>query len=297
MSKLKRNGIVLLTTVGLIIMLSLLILKSVDISKQYFDRSNEKGLYIQLNKSFLDALMILQKSSREIKDAQSLSVIIGLPIVLGTDNSDMNIVMNIDSAGGVININNLILDNNNINEPLYNLLQSLLREYQVINANFFFSLLLDAIDKDKNERTYTSEAALKDYRFNDGGINSKESFRYLLDYFVANGGDAKIYNIPWEDIIGFSGQNIDFNYIKEPLFTLIKKEYNLHSLNQDEIIGSYDKLNISSGDKEKLGALNIGFFSPRILCSIELFYLEQAKSFNFLYDMGSKKVDYIETIF
>jgi hypothetical protein len=297
MYKLNRKGIVLLTTIGLILMLSLLILKSMDISEKYFDKANERGLFVQLNRSFLDALAILQKSAQDIKDAQSLSVIIGLPVVIGTDNGDMSIMMDITSAAGVININNLILDNNATNEPLYNLLQTLLYEYGVANSNFFLSILLDAIDKDKDERVYASEAALKGYRFNDGGINSKESFDYLLDYFVANGGDAKIYTIPWRDIVGFWGKEIDFNYIKEPLFTLIKREYNLNLLQQDTVINSYDELQISLSDKEKLKALNIEFFSPRIFCSINFFYMEQTKSFNFLYDMELKKAGYIETVF
>jgi hypothetical protein len=293
----KKSGIVLLTVIGLILMLSLLILKSVDISQKYFDRSSQNTLFIQLNKSFFDALAILQRSSQDINDAQALSVIVGLPIALSTDNGDISIVMDINSAGGLININNLILSNNKTNEPLYNLMQSLLQEYQVTNANFFLSILLDAIDTDKNERTYASEAALRDYKFGDGGINSKESFMYLLDYFAAKGGDARIYNIPWEDIVGFVGEDIDFNYVKETLSTLIKKEYNLSSLHQDEILNSYDELNIPSDGKEKLKALNIGFFSPRILCSINLFYMKQTMSINFLYDMKSKKVGYIETVF
>jgi hypothetical protein len=297
MYRLNKKGVVLLTTIGLILMLSLLILKSVDISQKYFDRAGDRNIFVQLNKSFLDVLTILQKNAQNIKDAQSLSIMIGLPITLSTDEGDMSIVVDVSSAGGVININNLILSNNATNEPLYNLLQTLLYEYKVTNSNFFLSILLDAIDEDKNERVYASEAALQDYKFNDGGINSKESFNYILDYFTANGGDAKIYNIPWEDIIGFFGKDTDFNYIKEPLFALIKKEYNLHSLEQDGIISSYDELRLSLDDKEKLKALNIGFFSPRVFCSVNLFYLEQTKTLNFLYDMESKKVGYIETIF
>ncbi|MDR0408464.1 MAG: hypothetical protein LBH45_06095 [Campylobacteraceae bacterium] len=297
MCGLDRKGIVLLTTVGLILMLSLLILKSIDVSQKYFERANDRSLFVQLNRSFLDILAILQKNSQNVKDAQSLSTIVGLPIILNTDSGDINVMIEIASAGSVININNLILSNNDINEPLYNFLQNILYEYRVTNSNFFLSVLLDAIDKDKNERTYASEAALQSYKFSDGGINSKESFSYLLDYFVANGGDAKIYNVPWEEIVGFFGKDIDFNYIKEPLFTLIKKEYNLHSLTQDEIISSYDELAISASDKNKLRALNIGFFSPRIFCSMSFFYSGQTKLLNFLYDMETKKVDYIETIF
>ncbi|MDR2790120.1 MAG: hypothetical protein LBB59_04020 [Campylobacteraceae bacterium] len=297
MHKSKKRGIVLLTVIGLIMMLSLLILKSVDISQKYFDDSSQNALFVQLNKSFLDTLAILQKNSQNINDAQTLSVITGLPIALGTNNGDMSIMIDIKSGGGVINVNNLILSNNETNEPLYNLLQSLLQEYQVVNANFFLSILLDAVDADKNERTYASEAALRDYRFDDGGINSKESFLYLLDYFEAKGGDARIYNIPWEDIVGFVGEDIDFNYIKEPLLILIKKEYNLISLNRGELLNSYDELNIPNEGKEKLKALNVGFFSPRIVCSINLFYMKQTMSLNFLYDIKSRKVGYIETVF
>jgi hypothetical protein len=294
---LNKKGIVLLTTVGLILMLSLLILRSVDISQKYFDKASETNMFVQIDKSFLDVLVILQKSVQEIKDAESLSMIIGLPIILGTENSDINVMIDISSAGGVINVNNLILGNDTINEPLYNLLQSLLNEHRVVNSNFFLALLLDAIDKDKDERVYASEAVLKSGKFTDGRINSKESFNYLLDYFVANGGDARIYNIPWEDIIGFWGSDIDFNYMKEPLLALIKKEYNLHSLEQDGILSSYDELQLPLEDKEKLKTLNIGFYSPRIFCNMNFFYLKQTKSFNFLYDLQSKKVGYIETIF
>ncbi|MDR2099387.1 MAG: hypothetical protein LBP40_01000 [Campylobacteraceae bacterium] len=297
MNRIDKRGIVLLTTIGLLMMLSLLILKSMDISQKYFEKSSQSALFVQLNKSFLDTLEILQQSSQEIDDAQTLSTIIGLPIALGTDEGDISIMIDITSMGGVININKLDAGNNTVNEPLYHLFQTILHEYGVTNSNFFLSLLLDAIDTDKNERAYASEAALRDYRFDDGGINSKESFAYLLDYFTANGGDARIYNIPWNDIIGFVGEDIDFNYIKEPLLTLIKKEYNLHLLRQEEILSSYDELDIPLSDKNKLKALDIGFFSPRILCSINLFYLKQTMSLNFLYDMESKKVGYIETVF
>jgi hypothetical protein len=292
-----KKGIALLTTVGLIMILSLLILKSVDISQRYFDKAGETAIFVQLNKTFLDVLAILQSSTKEIKDAAALSVVIGLPIMIGTENDDMNVAIDISSGGSLININNLISNNNTINEPLYTLLQNLLLEYRVANANFFMNILLDAIDTDSDERVYLSEVKLKSDTFTDGGINSKESFRYLMDYFVANGGDAKIYTIPWFDIIGFWGNTVDFNYIKEPLLELIKKEYNLRSLEQSGTIGSYDELQLSSGDKDKLKALNIVFFAPRVLCRMNFFYLKQAKSLEFLYDIESKKVGYIEAIF
>jgi hypothetical protein len=300
MNKIKnsKKGIALLTTIGLIMILSLLILKSFDISQKYFEKASQRGVLVQLNKTFLDALAILQNSAKDIKDAESLSVLIGIPITLGVENNDFNVAIDISSAGGTININNLILENNSTNEPLYNLLRTLLAEYRVVNANFFMAILLDAIDKDKEERSYLSEAALKSGKFTDGGINSKESFNFLLDYFVANGGDAKIYSAPWFDIIGFWGDGVDFNYMSEPLFELIKKEYNLNSLESGGFVSSYDELTrLSLADKEKLQALGVVFFAPRIFCDINFFYLNRKKSLKFLYDTNLKRVGYIETIF
>jgi len=292
-----KKGIALLTTVGLIMILSLLILKSVDISQKYFDKAGETGVFVQLNKTFLDVLAILKISTKEITDAATLSVVIGLPITIGTENDDINAVIDISSGAEVININNLASNDTVKNKALFDLLQALLLEYRVANSNFFMNILLDAIDEDSDERSYLSEVKLKSDVFTDGGIKSKEAFTYLLDYFVANGGDAKIYTIPWFDIIGFWGTQTDINYIKEPLFDLIKKEYTLHSLERGDIITDYKDLQLAAADQKKLEDLNIVPFAPKILCKISLFYLKQEKSLEFLYDTNLTKVEYIEAVF
>jgi len=292
-----KKGIALLTTVGLIMILSLLILKSVDISQKYFDKAGETGIFVQLNKTFLDVLDMLKVSTKEITDATTLSFVIGLPITIGTENDDMNVVIDISSGAEVININNLASNDTTKNKALSNLLQSLLIDYRVANSNFFINILLDAIDADSSERSYLSEVKLKSDTFTDGGIKSKEAFTYLLDYFVANGGDAKIYTIPWFDIIGFWGTQADINYIKQPLFDLIKKEYTLHSLERDGIISDYKDLKLAAADQEKLVNLNIVPFAPKILCKINFFYLKQEKYLEFLYDTKLTKVEYIEAVF
>ncbi|MDR1976393.1 MAG: hypothetical protein LBQ18_05320 [Campylobacteraceae bacterium] len=289
-----RRGIALLTTVGLILILSLLVLKSVTISQKYFTRLNEINISTQLNKTFLDILKILQENTKDIKDKDSLSIIIGLPIMISDEN--INAFVDISSAAGVININKL-LNQNETNSFFYNLLQSALYEYHVTNSNFFLQILLDAIDKDRNQRAYMSEAALDSELFEDGGIYSWEAFNFLLDHYVANGGDAAIYEVPWKDLIGFYGDKVDFNYIKEPLLKLIEKEYNFTYHAELGSISGIDDLNLSNDARvafDKLG-IDVGVLS--VICAVNLSYLDEQKTFSFMYDITTKKVSYIETVF
>lgn len=291
----KRTAIALLTTVGLIFILTLLVLKNVDISQRYFERASKTGMLVQLNKTFLDVLEILKNT--EVKDAQTLSFLTGIPIILGEDTEDINIQIDISSAANVFNINNLMPRGGAVNEPMHSFLRSLLIENGVVNSDFFLSILLDALDADKIERVYRSEAALNSEKFVDGTINSKTAFLFLLDYFTGNGGDAKIYGIPWFDIVGFSGGGVDFNYISEPLLFFIKKEYNLASLERSDIIASFDELVLDNEGKRRLQELNISVFEPRIRCKIRVFSGKEQASLEFLYDINAKKVEYFETVF
>lgn len=275
--------------------LSLLVLKSVAISQKYFVKLNEINIATQLNKSFLDMLKILEANTKDIKDKESLSAIIGLPIMISDEN--IQTFVDISSAASVLNINSILTQQNTTNEVLYNFLQNVLYEYRVTNGNLFLLILLDAVDKDRNQRAYMSEAALNNERFEDGGIYSREAFNFLLDYYVANGGDAAIYKIPWEEIIGFYGDSVDFNYIKEPLLNLMEKVYNFTYLPEQGFISSYGELRLSGEATEAFKALNIGFFTPSVICAINFSYLDEQKTFSFMYDIKTKKVSYIETVF
>jgi hypothetical protein len=290
-----RKAIALLTTVGLILILSLLVLKSVTISQKYFIKLNEINVATQLNKIFLDVLKILEENTKDISDKESLSSIVGLPIMINDEN--MQTFIDISSAASTLNINSILTQQNTTNEVLYSFLQNVLYEYRVTNGNLFLLILLDAVDKDKNQRAYMSEAALNSERFEDGGIYSREAFNFLLDYYVAQGGDAAIYKIPWGDIVGFYGDSVDFNYIKAPLLNLMEKVYNFTYLAEQGLISSYRDLRLSSEAEAAFGALNIGFFTPSVICVMNVSYLDEQKTFSFMYDIKTKKVSYIETVF
>ncbi|MDR1007548.1 MAG: hypothetical protein LBL65_03145 [Campylobacteraceae bacterium] len=290
-----RRAIALLTTVGLILILSLLVLKSVTISQKYFTKLNEINIATQLNKSFLDILKILEENTKDINDKESLSTVIGLPIMISDEN--IQTFIDIESAASTLNINSILTQQNATNEVLYNFLQSVLYEYRVTNGNLFLLILLDALDKDKNQRAYMSEAALNSERFEDGGIYSREAFNFLLDYYVSKGGDAAIYKVPWEEIVGFYGDSVDFNYIKKPLLNLMEKVYNFTYIAEQGFISSYEDLRLSGEATEAFRALNIGFFTPSVICTVNFSYLDEQKTFSFMYDIKTKKVSYIETVF
>ena len=292
-----KNGIVLVTTIGLILLLSLLILKNIDISQKYIQKSNLSSLNTQLNRAFVDILEIIKNNQDEIKDAFTFSSFVNTPYFIGSDDEAYSITVDISSSSGTININNILSSSNQTNKTIYDFLYMVLSEYRVKDPALFLAIVLDTLDKDKEARVYGSEIFFEDSRFDIGSNITKQSFNLLLEYYVKKSYDANIYKIPWDEFVGFYGEKIDFNYIKEPFLNILQREYNLPTLEENEILDSYDKLNLSEDTKKEFEKIGIGFFVPTIFCEIVVFYQNNKKSLKFLYDTKTKKVGYVENIF
>ena len=292
-----KKGIVLVATVGLILLLSMLILANIDISQKHIQKATSSSVNAQLNRAFIDVLEIIQNNQNEIKDATSFSSFVNTSYFIGSNDENYNVIVSISPASGVININNILTSENQTNREIYDFLYRVLSEYQVKDPTLFLAIVLDAIDKDSDARVYGSEIYYDDSRFSASSNITGQSFSFLLDYYVKKSYDANIYKIPWGDFIGFYGDKIDFNYIKEPFLNILKKEFGLLHLENVDIVDSYEKLNIREDIKRELEKLGIGFFVPVIFCEIAIFYQNSEKSIKFLYDMKTKKVGYVQNIF
>lgn len=295
--KKNRMGVVLLTTIGLILLLSILVLNNIDISKKYIEESNKNTLNIQLNRAFLDILKIFEDNSNELKDSNALLSFINRPYFVDSEDGKFNIIVDIESASGIININNLFTQTNETNKTIYNFLQILLHEYQVKDSSLFLDIVLDSLDMDDKARIYGSEISYNESRFGSGSVITKQSFSQILDYYVSQSNDANIYKVPWGEIIGFYGDNTDFNYIKEQFLNILKKQHNLPHLEAIGLVDSIDELSLNEEVKKEFKELGIVFFAPTIFCEITISYQEKRKSLNFLYDMQTKRANHVQAVF
>ncbi|MDD2370012.1 MAG: hypothetical protein PHQ90_11985, partial [Sulfuricurvum sp.] len=86
---------------------------------------------------------------------------------------------------------------------------------------------------DLTERQAGSEVAAVFPDFHNGSIENFTQFRQIIARYLALTKDTQILAIPWERLIGFEGDKIDFNYASPELVALIAPEIDsetLHSI-------------------------------------------------------------------
>jgi hypothetical protein len=77
----------------------------------------------------------------------------------------------------------------------------------------------------------------------------------------------------------------------------MEKVYNFTHIAEQGFVSSTEDLRLSREAAEAFRALNIGFFTPSIICEMNLLYLDEQKTLSFMYDIKTRKVSYIETVF
>ena len=298
MPKTSRKGIVLLSTIGLIMLLSLAILKSATVTEKYFYGVNQTIFFAQKNRFFLDVVKILETKMEEVDSADSFNQIVGMPILLRDDQSDLEGSLNLKSGATLLDINLLVDDESKINQTFYDFLERVLMEYSLRDMHFFLITLVDALDSDDEPRVFESELANENPRFNDGKIQSYSAFRSILDYYAKIRDDKVIYDVAWEDIIGFKESKTDINYITPRLREYLESFYgfNFH-YNEDDIIDSKEALESLVFDTSVLDALGITHYVPLLTCKMEFSIMERTMQINFNYDLHTKRVGAIETTF
>ena len=279
-------------------LLSLAILKSANVTEKYFYGVNQTIFFAQKNRFFLDVVKILETKLEEVDSAESFSQIVGMPILLRDDQSDLEGSLNLNSGATLLDINNLVDDEGQINQPFYDFLERVLMEYSLRDMHFFLITLVDALDADDEPRVFESELANENPRFKDGEIASYSAFRSILDYYAKIRDDRVIYDVPWEDIIGFKKSKTDINYITPRLRNYLETFYgfNFH-FNEDDIIKDQETLESLVFDTSVLDALGITYYVPLLTCKMEFSIMERTMQINFNYDLHTKRVGAIETTF
>lgn len=295
-----RRGVVMIMTLALIMMLTLAVLKSTTITQKYITDMSDTMFFAQFNRTFLDMGVIVEELGREIKDEDMFAVSLKMPLIISDEKSKIEGILRLSSAASKFNINQLIDKDNNstINQTLYDTIYSITREYQLSDGLFFMSLLLDTLDNDKEERAFESEFTyLENSTLSDGAILNQKAFKKIQDFYAKARSDGNIYKIPWDKIIAFSGEKIDYNYLTSKIKAILDENYGINEPYDDSLIKNDDDLSLNDEQKKVMKDLNIKYYVPIYLCDFEFHFLDKSMNIVFKYNLQTRRMSNIETTF
>lgn len=286
-----RGAYALLITIFLIISITLIVSRILDITDQTIRESGDFKRVLQLNFLTEDVVKILKKSPElnDINDSQDyddmLSTVSFIPLNF---ERDMSVYINITHANDRININEI----KSWNESQKSDFLSYIRNYEVVSAEYFWEILKDATDKKSDLTQLKTDMS----RFYGGGIGSTDDFDKLLEYYIKNSKDYSILSVPWNKLICFSGKGININYMSCEVWKMIFIKNGNYDVGKDmcrgeKIVDSIDDLDISDNEINRIKKYNLSAFIPVVKVSVKLSSKDKNdKISEFNYDIKTKKV-------
>ncbi len=290
----KKKGIVLFTTILLIMALLATIMLFLNSTRKVKDEITYEFALIQTNTIMYN----LVKYFNDIEFDEDI-IFYGSKMPFNLQFGESRVKIKIDSAHKYLNINSLSAAMSKKDNIVYDDFINMLYQYNVKDPEFFVDLLLDTLDADNIEKNSGSgsEISLQNPIFRNGKIYNNKHFNIILDYYSNTVGDKAIFKVPFNNIISFNAPSIDINFANEKLLNVIFHDANTFSLNiikkHTEI---YEKLEDLPFDEFYLKEIRKGRFghsvettSSLISVVVELSYKEQFKSkIKFLYNIKNK---------
>ncbi len=293
-----KKGIVMIVTLILIMSLSMFVLKSASLTEKYLNDVGDSVFYAQFNRSFLDMTRAIEDLSKTIDNSEKFSLALKIPLIVNDKKSNLSTILRLYPQSGKFNINTLLDTNNTINQALYDMVFSLLSDYQINDSLFFMSLLLDSIDIDDEERVFGSEFTYDNGTIlKDGKIENFKAFEQIVKYYSKQRDDSKIHKIPWNKIVRFQGEKIDYNYIHPNIKAILEQNYGINTPQDDELVKSHEDLNLDEEQKNIFKALKIEYFVPIFSCDFEFRFGKKSTNITFDYNLQTRRISNIETIF
>ncbi len=298
-----RKGVALLITVSLVATITGLIGISAGILDNSFKRISNKQFLIQSNLFFSNFVSILKENSGDINDSMMLDIFFMVPLTFENKEQDIMVDVTFSSEAGNLNINHYIKDTNKTNpevdENYEEYLNRILTVYNVSDKILLLSMIADTIDSDDEERTSMSELAREDPYFSQGAIFNQEHFNTILEAYKKNTLDFTVDTIPWDRLISFRGNDIDFNYISPEALGYLVPELDPESSlalteNKADVYDSFDTMGLDSETTKRLKKMNISFFSPRVEAQMNIRQADHHSQINFSYDLSTKQVSNLE---
>ncbi len=225
-----KKAIALFVTLALIMIITILVAKSLEISQNSLSGIKTVKKINQVNYLVKDIGSILRQiieMNKANKNEDMLRFLLELPLPL--EEKEIKINLSFEMIDNKIDLNLMALGDVNrtkINDRnVTKVLEYLFSEYQLANYHTFIDLLDDTFDSDNVIKgSYDSEIVLDDKSFENGLIYDFAHFYQILDRYALLTKDVNIYKIPWEKIIYFGDgktkRNVYVNFIDDTL-----KEY------------------------------------------------------------------------
>jgi len=224
-----RKGIVLFTTLLLIMALMSVVMIFLNNTKETKDTITEEFALIQTNNLMSNLTEYFGKVNF---DEESIFYGSKMPFSLPLDDSLIN--FNIDSASKYLNINNLTNAMKTKDNIAYDNFVTFLYKYQVRDPEFFINLLIDTVDKDSIDINSgsKSEIVIEKPIFRNGEIYNEKHFKIIKDYYFLQKNDPLIYDVPFDEIFSFFAPSFDINFASKELLKMYFYDANDYSLDQ-----------------------------------------------------------------
>jgi hypothetical protein len=303
---LHRKGIALLMTLAFVSAIAALIAIGGNVLQQGFKQTGTKAFLIQSNAIFPNIYTILQQNSADINDSDALDIFLSVPLFF--ENKQNGIMMDISfvSDASKVNINRLIPAGGNTvpasgetavptDPAVENYLTRILTVYNVSDTILLISMIADSIDMDTNERSTGSEITLDDPDFMQGRLYNMHHFKQLLNAYKRQTLDFNVDDIPWENLIGFRNDKIDFNHIEPETLQFIDPAIDMATLaeltsERTETYRRVEDLPIAPESKQRLKELGAEFYASDVIGTMNVLSKERKVTYTFAYDLAKQKV-------
>jgi hypothetical protein len=301
----RRRGIALLITIAFITAIAALIAIAGGILQQGFDSARHKGFLIQSNVMLSNIYTLLHQNTAEVKDADTLDILLNMPLFFSNKQSGISAGMTFTSDADTVNINRLLSSSapkaDGLPIPLRgdyeNYLDRILAYYNVSDPFLLISLIADTLDKDTNERVTGSEIALEDPDFTQGHIYNLHQFRRILAVYERETRDFSVEKVPWNKLIGFRNDDIDFNHVTPETLRfmlpgLAPSLLTRMTTGRVRTYAKFEELPLSPVDIKVLQAFNVNFYDPAVQVNMSLFGDKQKVSYTFVYNLSKHEASY-----
>ena len=238
-----------------------------------------------------------------ITGAEELDLAMRLPFQLESKNRDFSLKTTLTSPYSRFNINRVSNSDGVLNEPYIALLMRVFATYQIADADIFIKLVLDTIDTDTAERATNTEIVLSSIDFKNGIISDSKQFAHILERYIELTRDTSVLEIPWDRIVGYEGDQMDFNAITPETLSLV-----LPNLPPEKIrfltllrTKAYTSKEEVIAAEPALGTLFDNYFfiyksgvPYNLLCDVQISENSRIEQVRFQYNLLDKKVQRVE---
>ncbi len=309
----KKKGIALLITVSLVAAIAALIGISAGILDHSFKRISNKKFLIQSNSFISGFTDVLRSASDDVNDSMSLDIFLSLPFAFEQKSRDLSVDIYFTSEASGLNPNNMLEDTNitgptkkpkengSIDTSYEAYFDHILTVYNVSDKILLLSMIADSVDTDLKERTTGSELALENPFFSQGRIYSIEHFYQILEVYKRITLDFSVDSAPWETLLSFNNENIDFNHIESDTLGILFPEIDptslaLYTSERVDVFEDFSSLNLDKERSKELQKMGVEFYSPQVKAWMNIYNGDNHLGVTFSYDLKTKKATHLEII-